>query len=328
MDPFGEAANGARQLSQYPLATNTFKVLATAECTSTATGTFGTVVTPNPSYTFTQIAAGTDGTITGVSSALSIRNGGTNAIVYAASNDLPGKAEKYRCVSIGVNLKPITNFTSTSGHVYVAFVPSGEYYPYKMADSATAALLGEFLGVPYTSSGVSSAVSNLPNCRQFSIAELLASGGLEMTVPISSPRHEDWLDVASYDQFPGLAWNSVNTTSYGGTITSSYAQTAGWGTLVVFATGMPASSKVFTIQVVFHVEATPIVAGSSVNAFIPTSLGLPKPAAPDVKHRLISAITSSPAIRTKEEALKRKGWGIVKSMVGPAEKALGLAAMV
>lgn len=328
LDPFSTDGDGAKQPSQFPLATNPYKVLATAECTSSSTGTFGAVFTPNPFYCVTQIANSNDGSINGLPSALNTTNGATNAVIYAASNDLPNKAEKWRNVGVAFNIKPVTNFTSTAGYLYAAFVPSGEFYPYKMGQGANAASLGEFLGVPLSASGVSNAITNLPHVRQYSIAELLATGGAEFVVPISSPRHEDWLDVATYVDYPGMAHTSSGASTFSGVITPSYSQTAGWGTLVLYATGLPASTKVFTVQAVFRCEVTPIVAGTTANAFIPSGITAAPATDPSVKHRLLSAIAASPAIRTREEALKMKGVAAFKKALGPAERALGLGTML
>lgn len=328
LDPFSQDGDGAKQPSQFPLATNPYKVLATAECTSSSTGTFGAILTPNPFYTVTQIANANDGSVSGLPAGLNVANGATNALVYAASNDLPNKAEKWRSVSIAFNIKPVTNFTSTAGYLYAAFVPSGEYYPFKMGNGANAASLGEFLGVPLTSTGVSNAITNLPHVRQYSIAELLSTGGAEFVVPISSPRHEDWLDVASYADYPGLAFTSTGAGTFAGVVTPSYSQTAGWGTLVLYATGLPASTKVFTVQALFRCEVTPIVAGTTANAFIPSGIKAAPATDPSMKHRLLSAIASSPSIRTREEALKMKGIAAFKKALGPAEKALGLGTML
>lgn len=328
IDPFSRDGDGAKQPSQFPLATNPYKVIATADCTSSTTGTFGAVLTPNPFFTLTQIGASNDGSILGFPAAGGVTTGASNALVYAAGSDLVSKAEKWRNVSIAFNLKPVTNFAVTSGTLIAAFVPSGEYFPYKMNNGATAATLGEFLGVPLTSNGVSNAITNLPHVKQYSIAELLSSGGVEFVVPVSSPRHEDWLDVGTYADYPGLAYTSTGAGTFAGVITPSYAQTAGWGTLVLYATGLPVSSKVFTIQAVFRVEATPIVAGTVANSFVPSGLAAVPATDPSVKHKLLAAISNSPSIRTKEEALKVKGVAAFKRMLGPAEKALGLGTML
>jgi len=313
VSPFAPEARGARQLTQFPLAVTTAALQTSFSLTSSAGGVMAFMITGNPLYALTQ---GGYGLISG-----GVLNNGTNmpVNVYAINDPtvFSNNYARYRVVSVGIRFRPTTSFTTTSGHGYVAATPSEEYYPAYCAAGTTASQFWAALDVPQDGTGISSAIQSYPKKREFTFAEILAEGGADINMPISSPRHEDWLETATTSITEGLAAPGANVTTFANTITPSRVQTAGWSTILVQMSGLPASTVIGQLQLIYHIEALPQL-GSGGGAFVPTGSMPAASTSPEEKHGVLQAVAQLPLIRTVAEAAKHEASlvaGGVRSMM-------------
>lgn len=285
-DPFSIGAVGARVVDSYRIPTATYHMRVSLKVITNSSGDACFALLPSPCLTAVLPAAVWGGpTIIGLNdftqnNQSSSAPGGKYIVPPAA---LATVLTEYRTVSWGVRLLAKDTATSTKGKVYVAMVPTTENAPSwntMETVTGTSESIGEYtIGMPLNSIN---AVTNLPGVRTFSMQDLLR--GEVMLNPV--PTH------ASFYQFKGttdrstVVWNSgqvladegvfnnttglVNATAGG---RKDVASLRGGRALIFFATGMPASTNEFDVEVVFHIEGTPnVVSAGAAGTLVPSSM--------------------------------------------------------
>lgn len=286
-DPFSIGAVGARVVDSYILPTATYHIRSSLKVTTNSSGDAYFALLPSPCFTAVLPSAFNGGPIiTGLNS-FTQNNPNAGAVsgghYILSPTTLAATLTEYRTVAWGARILAKDTATSTKGKVYVAMVPTTDNAPsWNTMESVTGtdAAIGEYtIGMPL--SAINSIV-NLPGVRTFSMQDLLRGEVSLNAVPTN----------ASFYQFKGTCdrssttWNTgqvladegvfnhttglVNATAGG---RKDIASLRGGRALVFYATGMPASTNEFDVEVVFHVEGTPNVASAGVTgALMPSSM--------------------------------------------------------
>lgn len=285
-DPFAIGAVGARVVDSYRIPTATYHMRVSLNVTTNSTGGAYFALLPSPCLSAVLPAANGGGpTIVGLNDfTQNTQSANAPGAKYVVSpSALAQVLTEYRTVSWGVRILAKDTATSTKGKVYVAMVPTTDNAPsWNTMETVTGTqeALGEYtIGMPLNSIN---AVTNLPGVRTFSMQDLLR--GEVMLNPV--PTH------ASFYQFKGTAdrstvmWNSgqvladegvfnnttglVNATAGG---RKDVASLRGGRALIFFATGMPANTNEFDVEVVYHIEGTPNVVSAGVaGTLVPSSM--------------------------------------------------------
>lgn len=282
MHPFSAEAEGARVPDPYAQPTVTYRVKRVVSLTSSAAGALDFAVCPHPdlgAYQFTGTASGLTTRTTGNQPA---------GITCYSLTGLSSVYRSHRIVSYGLRLKSNTTFSNTNGRVYVARVPCSMEVP---GDSVTVGTtLSEFadmLAAPIDGTGLTSSIIGLPKAQEFTLSELHMEGGLEMVTHPVGPSALDFLDSQ---------YTSKETA--GSRAQAGYWSTRGWQQFLIAGDGLPASAQILTVEIILHLEGTPLLNPSS--ALTPSGIVAAVGSSTSV-HQVHSALASMPAVQKLRE---------------------------
>lgn len=285
-DPFAAGAVGARVVDSFTLPTATYHVRGSIKVTTNVSGDAFFAMLPSPCLTFIQPASNFGGpTISGLVSFSQNVAGPTapGAAYILSPTQLAYSLTEYRTVSWGVRILAKDTATATKGKVYVAMVPTTDNAPsWNTFETVTgtADAIGEYtIGMSVNSIN---SVVNLPGVKAFSMQDLLRGEVMLCGTPTNT----------SFYQFKGtadrsvVAWNTGQVLADEGVYNSStglvnptaggrkdIASLRGGRAMIIFATGMPASTNELDLEVVFHLEGTPNVVGAgTTNALVPSAM--------------------------------------------------------
>lgn len=273
-DPFDQSAYGARVPDSYSLPTLTYHLRATYQCVSNSGGNFECAVGANPCIAFGLGA----GTIQGAGTAYA--NNPNFYYLMSPSQIIPF-ASAYRVVGWGVRLIAKDTPYAEKGRVYSSVVPNTGTQPTFNTLNNTQAfnvpLAGQYLFGYNLGSSWPSQIQNLSNVQTFSLQDVLMTGSLTMSV---SPSHgdqyrfrgvmEDSIELWNTNEhvFQNGIFNSTGNVSSGGALDTTSC--AGTNTVLLYVTGMPASSNEFDLDVVYHIECVPNVSWNTTTGFTPS----------------------------------------------------------
>lgn len=284
-DPFSAAAEGARVVDSYVIPTATYHIRSAQVCTSSAGGLFCCAVLPNPCLSYIVAPATTFGSITGGGYTAFTQNTQGAAVSGAgyliSPTTLSASLTEYRVVSWGMRLIAKDTAFASKGKVYLAAVPTTNNAPsWNTFETVTAAggSMGEYtFGM---NEGNLSVIQNLPGVRVFSMQDLLRGEILACGVPT----HADYYSFKGTSDRSNVAWNTgqvladegvfnnttglVNATAGG---RKDIASLRGGRAFIIYASGLPASSNEFDIELVYHLEGTPNMAASA-GALVPSGM--------------------------------------------------------
>lgn len=284
-DPFAIGAVGCRVVDSYSLPTATYHIRASVKITTNSSGDAFFAVLPSPCLTLAAPWTGAGGpTVSGLNSFSQNAQGSAPGAYYLISpTSMASVLTEYRVVAWGVRLLAKDTAFATKGKVYCAMVPTTDNAPSwntMETVTGTARSIGEYtIGMDLDSIN---SVVNLPGVRTFSMQDLLRGEVTLNGVPTN----------ASFYQFKGTAdrssvvWNNgqvladegvfnnttglVNATAGG---RKDIASLRGGRAMIFFATGMPASSNEFDVEIVYHVEGTPnVVSAGTAGSLIPSAM--------------------------------------------------------
>jgi hypothetical protein len=282
LNPFSDAATGARVPDQYFAPTVTFAIREFITCKVDANGDFDVVLCPSPHY----VAYSTRNSIAN-GSTLNMKDASTyaNASYTNGPSGINTKVSAYRVVSWGVRIRQTQSITSAQGTLTAAlFVPKdGLPHPAFGGPQGT-------VGTQGVASGTFSSST---------IANYLVSAG----VPITGATTTAKIDIGSLVDFPfhmrascvnaaensyeivpkivspaALGFRGSGDSVFGGDITaqtslafvqsgdSSYLNVDGWTNIIVAGSGLVAnSSGAVDLEIVYNIEGNPqlIVAGTN-----------------------------------------------------------------
>jgi len=207
--------------------------------------------------------------------------GTTTAYPSVEETDMAATFSTYRVVGYGMRVRSSANYSTVGGRLHTFTVPNTSRMPrYNTTDNAyifpmemnpasqafvsstTTSIdldVMRHLGLPPTGTGqISSSTVNYPTTKRGTVAELLASGGVEMVGKETSP-HSKWFRNTD-ESSANFAFGPLDSASAGGDMSITNAtgysdlhSMAGWTTLAVSLRDLPANTS-FEIEVCWLLE--------------------------------------------------------------------------
>jgi len=289
--PFTLEAEGVRVPEPYAQPTVTYKFRRIVELTTSATGALDYAIFPNLSFCAAQYQGTSVGLTTGV-----VTNLPAGVTVYSSGANIGTMLRQYRVVAFGARLKSNTTFANTTGRVYAARVPSARDFPAVAVPAGTTlAEYSDMMSVPIDGTGITASINALPGSAQYTLSELHQESGVEFTTHPVSPAAIDFLDAVlqTKESQTGVAVNYQ----------AGFYSGSGWQSILITGNGLPNSSQVLTLELVYHVEGIPLVTSATGGAMIPSGM-----VAAVGSHSALSAVHSHVsqlpfAVKLREKAL-------------------------
>lgn len=285
-DPFAPTAIGCRTPDAHAFPTVCYHYKTTFIATSSSAGEVKCTIFPSPCLTaISAYASGTLDNPTGVQ-----LSGGTafaqNKTVFHLLDptEMASKLSEYRTVAWGIRLLAKDTATNTKGKIYIATVPTTANAPsWNTLNTVTAAsndVVSEYCcGYNVTYSGN---IPNLPSSKVYSMQDLL-NGEIQVS---GLPLTPAWHDFRGTTDRSNITWNTgqvladegvfnnttglVNATAGG---RKDVASLRGGMAVAIWASGLPASTNEFDIEIIYHVEGSPNISGlaGAVAGLVPSS---------------------------------------------------------
>jgi len=240
---------------------------------------------------------------------------------------LSGALSNWRVVAWGVRVRPSVTYTNASGRLFVANVPVAGEMPINGLLSAQTGVVPGVVGAMVVSqcvdpSGGTKGLLDMPRSMQAQLTELVEQGGYQISAPPAGPDFQkfrpapyqyDGSNYNSYGVIDAVAAKSTNNSAgllqgtqnavtpptIGNTlnilaIAAGSGSVDGWSAVDVAATGLPNATACLDVEVVYHLEGTPVVA-----AGVPVPVSASAGAAPDANFvpRAIAQATLAPLAR-------------------------------
>lgn len=276
VDPFDPRCFGVRVPDSYSLPTITYHVRTTYTVTSNSSGVIELAFMPNPMLS---LIVG-QGTVTGATPFTL-----NTSVAYVASpGTLNPQVLSYRVVGWGAKLIAKDTAFAEKGRLYSVVIPNtGTQPPFAVLNGIAASnlqittdyLIGYQLGT-----ATPSVLQNYATCQSFSLQDLLANGSMVNSI---SPSHADQFRFrGTADQSNIASWNATNNVFQSGTYNLGTAGVSGVGnvdatnlsgtnTLLLYGSGLPATSNEFDVDIILHIEGTPNL-NLTTTALIPSGM--------------------------------------------------------
>jgi len=336
LHPFAKQAAGARVPDPFSVASSvdTAHISWTVGTTAVSSQSFDCILTPHLLQSIHSgkgaVSGGIAGTVIGtLPSSVTCRAISDQATIAA-------RYKSYRLVAWGVRIKPNVSYTNAGGRIYVAVVPATQQMPICTRSDITKSDWYDCLEAPYdtTAGSLPSTLLNMPRSRQFTMTELIACGGVELTLPLTSPAAKTFLEAKSEDKEQSLVVGAPGTSLIAGGVSAGYASTAGFSQVLLYGEGVGTAgtaTDVLSIDVVYHVEYIPNISAVS-GALVSAAPYTPSPVSPMAEHSVHAAVARAPIFqavldKAKEEAKKftqAKVTDFFKKHAPQAEAVLGL----
>lgn len=324
--PFNPAAKGARTPSQYGIATNVHTSTVSYTLTSTAAGFIDAVVLPHPIWS---VLGGYSSITGGVAATMGVGGAATQPCRGNVSTaNLSAAYTNYRVVAWGVRLKSLQSYTGASGRIYLANIPTMPQLPVLAASQAgVVADVWDSLGVPFDGTGVSDQLLNYPRSAHMNGAELVSEGGVEIRPHFTGPGHEHFRESHNLGEQGLVSRGPLGTVT--ANLSLGFADVSGNSMIVIRGDGLTASTATHLLEVIYHLEGTPIVS-TTAGAIVPAApTPPPTPNAAQHMAAAVSSLSSSPFVSYISEVVKNEAVGAARrnlppQMAGLAEKVIGL----
>lgn len=272
-NPFSDAADGCRVPEPYEVLTRCTKNVSLYQLSPSGnTFTVGSVlqgpgfmsgvISPSANFTLAYNNAATAGnnmtvgggqtyTVAGAGSANWIVRGNVGQTYLAATY------ETYRMVSMGIRFKTNMSYTQASGRIVIAIVPSVNQFPVSTNPGVTDGVYASLLNAPWDNSinQVSADILSLPTAQEYSITDLLAEGGVEVRVPLTSPIAKQFLTTDQGGE-QGLVTVGASGSAVNFVGNTDFSSTGGFSNVLFFVDGMTVNTSL-TLEIVQHFEGIP-----------------------------------------------------------------------
>lgn len=301
--PFSREAQGARVPEPYAQATTTYMYKRVVTLTSSAGGGVDFALFPHLSF----VAAQFVGTSSGLTNSTPA-NAPAGVVCYSSGANLGAVFRSYRVVSFGLRIKSNTTFNNTTGRLYVARVPAAVDYPgHIVATGTTLTEFADMMNVPIDGTGVTSSIIALPKSEQFTISELHQESGVELVTHPISPGALDFLD--------GVLQQRESQTGAVVQYQDGFFSGRGWQQFLIAGDGLPASAQILTLELVYHIEGTPLVTSSTGAAMIPSGMvaAVASPHELPAIHAAVSQLPVAQKLREKaRDEIRHRAEGVVR----------------
>lgn len=307
LHPFSKQAEGARVPEPYAVASAVYKSHCSYVCTTNTSQAFDLILAPHPLLTAVSGIGSVSG---GFQAQYSVIPTGVVARSTATAASLAASFKSYRVVAWGVRLKGITDFTKSGGRIYAAIGPASRQVPVMFSTNGTKSDWYGCFDAPYdsTTGGLPSTLLNFPRSQQFAVSQIMADGGIEITMPIVSPAAKSFNEASSEFQEQALIVGNPTTFAIAGGTSLGYGSTDGHSQLYLYGEGCGATgvaTDVLSVDVVFHIEGIPNVSSAS-GGLVAASPYTPPPAGPTDEHKVHAAVAVAPIFRTVGEKAKEE----------------------
>lgn len=331
-NPFSPGAIGARVPDPHSQPTVTYHFRSTYTMSSSASGTVSAFFLPSPCYSYISDFTGTMTAPTWTA----VQSGGTQfaqnkpAGYLVSPTEMTSKLTEYRVVAWGLRLVAKDTATNTKGKIYLATTPTTANAPsWNTMNTVTAADLG--VVSEYTCGTdiafLNGNIQNLPSAKVFSMQDLLRGEIQVNGYPVTS----SFYDFKGTTDRNNVAWNVnqvladegvfnntaglVNATAGG---RKDIASLRGGSAVLLYATGLPASTNEFDVEVIYHLEGSPNVVsyGGGVTGLIPSAQNVVIGSTAIVETAIAKVRAAIPAIR--QLTARESNDGGMMSYVEPA----------
>jgi len=290
IDPFNPRAAGARVPDMYSFPTETAVVHTTFTINTDASGSCSAVVLPCLEGTVIGVATNVvggdrtpfvtgavNGQYSSVSESLINRNNAINLKTFRQ------RYASTRIVGVGYRLKPLVSYTDAAGKLIVASVPAtfntnpvlpnhttsqddnlepegGGSTPESLSSPGK---ITDAIGIPVDWSGadnhIQTSILSLPVSREVSLTELVEQRGLEAAAKVTSPHAFEFMNTDPYyntvSVTVGASGDSFETVP--SRLGADLYDSRGFSSLLLRGSGLKASTPVFEVEVIFHLENIP-----------------------------------------------------------------------
>jgi len=290
-DPFSEEAEGCRVPDEYAFPTATYHVKTRMSVTSDASGNFNGAVFPSPCASV-YVGNGSS-TYTGTTF-----SGATTMGFAVSSATLAGVLSNYRVVSTGIRIRNVQPPGTAVGMLEVAQIPANDVVPsWYLLQNLAISITG--ITNTFLDGTAVGSILNLPDSDEFAVQELMANDLLVVLKKVS-PR---WMDFNSLSQSTDIS-ASQKMVDPGGTYEINATQTVasspgqdtrmGGNTYLYFkGSGFPNSTKALDVEIVYHIEGTPVAATGGLTS----GSGSVRINNPEIVRQGVMAIARAPAAR-------------------------------
>lgn len=310
LHPFSQAAEGVRVPEPYAQPTVTYRFRRVVELTTSSSGSIDFAIFPQLGF----LAAQYQGSASGIPAG-TITNGPAGVTVYTSGAQVGTMLRQYRVVAFGARLKSNTTFANTTGRVYAARIPSARDFPGAAVPAGTTLTeFSDMMSVPIDGTGITSSINALPGSVQYTLSELHQESGTEFTTHPVSPAAIDFLD--------GLLQQKESQSGVAVNYQAGFYSGNGWQSILIAGNGLPASSQVLTLELVYHVEGIPLVTSTTGGAMIPSGM-----VAAVGSHSALAAIHSQVSQMPFAVKLREKAQQEAKARVVGAFRKIGREAL-
>lgn len=266
-DPFGAKASAARVPDMYACPTTTRRITRAFTLVSDANGDADVLLMPNA---FVH-ALSTRGNIPSGSGLMTAGDGSTYQAVFTSTSVLMGALANYRVVGYGVRVVGLQAENTAAGKFQAATLPStswvngispvGGQAATRVDPAQTIGAWLSSMGVPNTSNKVD--ITAIPTLTTSVLGSVnrLNDTPLQITPKITSP--EAFNFRLSGDSPIGFMANDQTSASYILAGDASYLRISGHESVLFALTGCPPSTAIAELEVIYHLEGTAAVVGST-----------------------------------------------------------------
>lgn len=329
-DPFHVDAVGVRVPDSYCFPTVTYHIRTQYVISAGAGGEVTFLFLPSPAFSYLKYAGG-------ISTPASIFAQNNDAGYLVSPTELATKLTEYRVVSWGIKLIAKDTAFASKGKLYLALVPTTNNAPswntMETVSASSVSVVAEYTA-GLTFGYVGNAIMNYPSVKVYSMQDLLRGDVTVTGLPLSA----SFYDFKGTSDRSNTEWNAGQVIADEGVFNSStglvnstaggrkdVASLRGGMAVLLYATGLPANTNEFDIEVIYHLEGSPNTSGPG---GYPAAKMTLIPSAQQVLHGSTSLVESAistvrrtvPLIRMAAEAVNRFGAtrGVVQAALGAA----------
>lgn len=262
-DPFDPLAYGARVCDAYSMPSIAYHHHLNVSCTSSAGGLWAGVFFPSPCLSLICSE--------GSASGLTAFTQNLSTYYCDSPSQLAAYLSEYRTVAWGIRIVPKDTAFSAKGRITVATVPTTENAPAWNTVETITATSDDVISA--YSCGLATPTSldmTLPTVKVFSVQDLLRG----QIVATGVPSHASFYEYKGLFDRSNLAWaagtyladevvtsgvNLVNATAAG---RKDPAKLTGGTAIRIYASGLPAATNEFDIELIYHLEGIPPIIGA------------------------------------------------------------------
>jgi len=272
-DPFHERALGCRVPDAYSFPTVCYSLKSTISIIAPAGGTVELAFLPSPC--FSVISA----TVPAISGGFVPFAANANAGYLTTPAKIAQFMTNFRIVAWGIRVVLKDTQTLSKGRFYVAMIPaqrSGATAAFYNGSAAASvpAFAANTIGYALGTNGT--AIQGFSTCQSFTVQDVLQTGSRIMSV---SPSHAAQYEFRTTVDANSVNWNptsnpldaggfsNVGAVNFGGY--HDPVSLAGGAVILIYASGLE-TGNVFDIDLVYHLEGTPVVFAASANDILMT----------------------------------------------------------